>query len=277
MLLRVTFFVLMALGLLGFGAVAWVTTRPASDPSAQAAKEPMAVLAAAHPLRAGTLLKPEDLVARMVSRQEAGPDITPDTQEARRALIGAMVRRGLSVHDVLRAADVMRPGDHGFLAAVLNPGMRAISVGVDAVSGSDGLIWPGDRVDVILTQSLSNPAAPPARRIAAETVLQDVRVIAIDQQLVQGVAPEGNEGKARTVTMEVTATEAEAVEVASRMGRLSLSVVAAAGSRLDAPAAPVGTTWAGDVSPALESDAPSGHAAVVRVFSGSGEAKEFHF
>lgn len=277
MLLRATFFVLMALGLLGFGAVAWVTTRPAANPSAQAAKASLAVLTAAHPLRAGTLLKPEDLASRVLSRQEAGPDSTPDTPAARRALIGAMVRRSLSVQDVLRAQDVMRPGDHGFLAAVLSPGMRAISVGVDAVSGSDGLIWPGDRVDVILTQSLNNPAAPAARRIAAETVLQDVRVIAIDQQLVQGVAPEGNEGKARTVTMEVTATGAEAVEVASRIGRLSLSVVAAAASRVAGPAAPIGTTWAGDVSPALESEAPAAHAAVVRVFSGSADAKEFHF
>ena len=84
----------------------------------------------------------------------------------------------------------MRPGDHGFLAAVLKQGMRAVTVGVDAVSGTAGLIWPGDRVDVILTQSMDDPKLPPGRRVAAETVLQDARVIAIDQVLVQGGVPD---------------------------------------------------------------------------------------
>ena len=135
-----------------------------------------------------------------------------------------MVRRSLSIGDIVHSQDVMRPGDHGFLAAVLGPGMRAVSVGVDAITGAAGLIWPGDSVDLILTQVISDPALPIGRRIAAETVLTDVRVIAIDQQLVQGVAPDGTEGKARTVTMEVTPAQAERVSVASRIGKLSLAV-----------------------------------------------------
>ena len=51
-------------------------------------------------------------------------------------------------------ADVLRPRDRGFLAAVLAPGTRAVSIAVDPVSGVGGLIWPGDRVDVILTQEI---------------------------------------------------------------------------------------------------------------------------
>ena len=86
----------------------------------------------------------------------------------RTGLTGAMVRRSLGAGEFLLATDVMRPGDHGFLAAVLGPDMRAASVGVDNVSGSAGLIWPGDRVDLILTQSLDDPALPPARKVAAE-------------------------------------------------------------------------------------------------------------
>ena len=65
---------------------------------------------------------------------------------------GAMVRRSLAPNEPILAGDVLNPGDRGFLAAVLGTGMRAVTVGVDPVSGTAGLIWPGDHVDVVLTQ-----------------------------------------------------------------------------------------------------------------------------
>jgi len=84
-----------------------------------------------------------------------------------------MVRQSLPAGTPILPGAVIRPGDHGFLAAVLRPGMRAVSVGVDAVTGTAGLIWPGDRVDLLLTQSLSGANLPPGRQVAAETVLSD--------------------------------------------------------------------------------------------------------
>ena len=156
--------------------------------------------------------------------------------------------------------------------------MVAVSVGVDAITGAAGLIWPGDRIDLILTQSIGDATLPVGRRIAAETILRDVRVIAIDQQLMQGVAPDGKEGKGRTVTMEVTPAQAERVSVATRIGRLSLAVrsadsapTAAAGRRGKA------TTWASDVSPALGTDVAQGARSELHVFHGSGDGKEFRF
>ncbi len=280
MILRFAFFALTALGLLGFAIVAWIATRPPPpDPATLASMNRITVLVAARPVRAGNLLKPEDLAAKEVTLRDAGQDSTADSQDARRALAGAMVRRGLSPGDVVRSQDVMRPGDHGFLAAVLGPGMRAVSVGVDAITGAAGLIWPGDSVDLILTQVISDPALPIGRRIAAETVLTDVRVIAIDQQLIQGVAPDGSEGKARTVTMEVTPAQAETVSVASRIGKLSLAVRSADRGPPAPPPGPPGTTWASDVSPALGADVArgSGRSNVLHVFPGAGENKEFRF
>lgn len=277
MILRLAFFALMALGLLGFGTVAWISTRPpAPDAATIAAAARVTVLSAAHPVRAGTLLKPEDLAVKDITVGDAGDDSSLDTQDARHALAGAMVRRSLDVGDVVRMKDVMRPGDHGFLAAVLGPGMRAVSVGVDAITGSAGLIWPGDRVDLILTQALGDAAIPVGRRIAAETVLSDVRVIAIDQQLVQGVAPDGTEGKARTVTMEVSPAQAERVAVATRIGRLSLAVQSA-GDRLATPPAATRTTWASDVSPALGTNVAQGTRSTLHVYMGVADGKEFRF
>ncbi len=282
MLLRLAIFAMMALGLGGFGTVTWIAlhqqSTPLIAPLAEAAiPSPIRhTLLAAGPLRAGTLLKPEDLVAQEVTALPAGAQ--EDTAAARTGLIGAMLRRSLSVNEALLAPDVMRPSDHGFLAAVLAPNRRAASIAVDAVSGSAGLIWPGDHVDLILTQTLDDPALPAARRVAAETVLSNVRVIAIDQLLAHGVAPAAEAaGASRTVTLEVTAADAERIAVATRLGRLSLAVRAAEetepGSSLR-----VLTTWGGDVSPALGSPTPPTAAgATLRLFQGNADGKEFRF
>ncbi|MDE2580012.1 MAG: Flp pilus assembly protein CpaB, partial [Rhodospirillales bacterium] len=243
---------LIAAGLLGFGLLAWVATHPAGGHPASAR---VAVLAAAHDVQPGELLKPNDLTVRKVKGpRPAGAWI--DTPQARQALAGAMVRRPLGPGDILLPPDVLRPGDHGFLAAVLKPGMRAISVGVDLVSGTAGLIWPGDRVDLILTQATADPKVPPDRRVSAETVLADVRVIAIDQRLVEGAKPGGPTGRtAHTVTLEVTAGEAERVAVATKLGRLSLAVRAALpgpeSARIAMQAGKPAAVWAGDVAQPL--------------------------
>lgn len=281
MVLRVVFFALMALGLVGFGTVAWISSRPPPAAAAAAVPEPpatVAVIAAAHVIHAGSLLRPEDLVAKEIPRKDLGPDSVPDSQDARRGLTGAMVRRGFGKGELIRETDVMHPGDHGFLAAVLQPGARAITVGVDAVTGTAGLIWPGDRVDLILTTVLPDNSAPPGRRVAAQTVASDVRVIAIDQQLVQGATPGGTEQPARTVTLEVTEQQAERVSVATRLGRLSLAVRSAEAAKAGTPANQVNTTvWAKDVSAALDHDPVPTVPRSVRVYSGTGDGKEFHF
>jgi pilus assembly protein CpaB len=280
MVVRIMFFALMAIGLVGFGTVAWISTRPPPPPPQVAAPPPpakIAVLGAARPLRAGSLLKPEDLAAKEILVSDQTADMSADTPDGRRALSGAMVRRSLSKGEPVRSSDVMRPGDHGFLAAVLQPGMRAVTVAVDATTGAAGLIWPGDRVDLILTQTIQATAMPLGHRVAAETVLSDVRVIAIDQQLVQGADANQTDNPARTVTLEVTQEQAVSVSVATRLGRLSLSVRSADTPSGTNVAASRDTTWAVDVSPALGAEPPPHQQDTLRVYSGSGEAKEFKF
>ena len=284
MLLRLAVFGLMALGLGGFGAVAFLATRPAPERPAVAAAAPPPpehhmVLAAGVALRAGTLLKPEHLEAQDLPSPPPGAQ--PDSPADRAGLTGAMLRRSLAQGETLLAADVMRPGDHGFLAAVLGPGLRAATIAVDNVSGSAGLIWPGDHVDLILTQSLDDPALPPARKVAAETMLGDIRVIAIDQLLARGVAPAGDVGAGRTVTLEVTGAQAERIAVATKLGRLSLAVRAAEGEDTPPAATPATrTTWGGDVSPALARPTPipaKEAGATLRLFQGAADGKEFRF
>jgi pilus assembly protein CpaB len=186
---------------------------------------------------------------------------------------------------------VLNPGDHGFLAAVLGTGKRAVTVGVDPVSGTAGLIWPGDHVDVVLTQAIDEKEQPLDRRISGETVLTNVRVIAVDQQLVQGgqgaqANPTAVANANRTVTLEATTFDAERIAVASRLGRLSLVVRSAAddtapnGTEVQdtasvPPPAPPAIAWAGDVSPALRAHT-GGKGAVIRVNRGK-DVEEVHF
>lgn len=294
MVLRIVLFALMALGLGGFGIIAWVSTRPpaavavlpapaAEDvPVQAAAPQPppppakVVVLVAARPVRAGSLLKPEEITALEISQANLPGDASPDTQASRQALVGAMVRRPLSAGEPLLPGDLMRPGDRGFLAAVLGPGMRAVTIGVDAVSGSAGLIWPGDRVDVVMTQAQDDTTIPLGRRISAQTVQHNARVIAIDQQLVQGAVPGGVDGStARTVTIEVAGDQAQRVQLAARIGRLSLSVRASDSS--ESVEGDQTAIFASDVSSALAGPAPRSRTDVIRVHSGTSESKEYRF
>ena len=224
MLLRLALFVIMAVGLAGFGAVAWISIQTPAKPAVAPMEVPRtSVLTAAHLVRAGSLLRPEDIASVEVPTASLTSGARADTPSARSELYGAMVRHTLLAEQEIVPADVMRPGDHGFLAAVLEPGTRAVTVAVDAVSGTAGLIWPGDHVDMILTQSLDEPGIGTAHRISAETVLSDVRVIAIDQQILQG-ATSSQVQPARTVTLEVPPADAEKVSVAERLGHLSLTI-----------------------------------------------------
>lgn len=312
MLLRVALFIMLTIGVVGAGAVAWVLlAAPAPVPTtAEAAPATIKVLmlVTAHPLRGGALIKPEDLVAQEVDQSDMPGGASLDTPQLRSNLTGAMIRHSMGQGQPILPPDLMRPGDHGFLAAVLGPSMRAITVAVDAVSGTAGLIWPGDRVDLILTQTLNDPTLTAGRRVAAETVLSDARVIAIDQQIIQGQAPDGTATPAnRTATLEVTGAQAERVLVAAHLGNLSLSVLSADHSTdadITAPTATrtsqmeipsdltkstatlsvpgnrgaqvAGVTWAADVSPALNGEAPK-PPVMVHVFHGVSEGKEFHF
>ena len=244
----------------------------------------VSLLVAARAVQAGTLLKPEDLASREVPAEDLPADALRDSPEARMEMVGAMVRRTLAQGDVLRLDAVLRPGENGFLAAVLAPGMRAVTVGVDAVTGTAGLIWPGDRVDLILTQAFDENDIAPARRVAGEAVLSAARVIAVDRHLVQGMQP-GAIGDSlretnRTVTIEVTPDQATRVAVASRLGRLSLAL-RAAGTAVEETIAqrPV---WGGDVSGAFTpagatSAAAGGTGARIRVFGGPGRVEEIQF
>src|SRR3712207_3367506 len=286
MIIRMTMAGVLVLSAAGLG-IAFLTSRPAPVTVVDAAKpEPVvvapppaakvAMLVAARPLSAGTLVKDEDFVVREVLPGTVPEGAQLQSEEARTELRGALLRRYLDAGATIVSGDVLRPRDRGFLAAVLRPGHRAIAVGVNAIIGAAGLIWPGDQVDLILTQEMVAASAPASRRVVGETVLNNVRVIAVDQHFTQGasaglMSTGGNNQRdvARTVTLEVQPDQAERVAVAERLGQLSLTVRSMEQSEDQAPsdAAPT-SIFGADVSPAL-SRSGSALGSRIRVIQGS--------
>ena len=175
-------------------------------------------------------------------------------------------------------ADATRSGDLGFLASVLSPGMHALTVGVDGVTDTAAPIWPGDRVDLILTQEMSSDTAPAGHRVTTSMVLPKVRVIAIDQQGAQGASPENSQKPARSVTFEVNRDQAERVSVATRLGRLWLAARPAGAAHQPAdPNLASSTMWASEAVAVPGHAATPGDNHVVRVFPGAADSKEFRF
>jgi pilus assembly protein CpaB len=199
----------------------------AAAPQAEAAQvEPQGpkVLVAQRALPVGTIIT-ADAIGYQQWPQELVQDAYFLEGEADMSkLLGTVVRNPITAGEPVTQGSLVSPGDKGFLAAALTPGMRAITVPVSAQSGVAGFVFPGDHVDMVLTQSVSGAEGQPLK--ASETILRNLRVLATDQSTTQDKAEDGSTVvKAfRTVTLEVTPTIAEKVAVAQTIGTLSLSL-----------------------------------------------------
>jgi pilus assembly protein CpaB len=139
-------------------------------------------------------------------------------------LIGTVVRNEITAGQPFTQGSLIKPGERGFLAAALGPGMRAVTVAVSATSGVAGFVFPGDRVDIVLTQEVAGGGEGAPLKVS-ETVMRNVRVLATDQRM----DAKGEDGKAvvqrfTMVTLEATPKLAEKIAVAQRIGDLSLSL-----------------------------------------------------
>ena len=228
------------------------------------------ILAATVPLAAGTLLRAQDVTWQAVARPVEPGEIVRPAEGARQAkpeidgetravVYGAAIRpaRDTKAGEPIRRGNIVRPGDRDFLQVVLTPGSRAIAIPVATGGASTGLLYPGDRVDVILTQNFKGEGTTITRRSVSETVVENLRVLAIDA--LDAKTPPGGGNFGRTVTLEVTPEQAEKINVATELGKLSLTLRSVSGPDGLATASTAGPgratgvkpTWAGDVSPAL--------------------------
>ena len=146
------------------------------------------------------------------------------TGGAKADYFGSVVREPILAGEPIVARKIVRAGDSGYMAAYLEPGMRAMAISVSVETAAGGFILPGDRVDVLLTRetTLSNVGTPDAQRnkFSSSIVMQNVKVLAIDQSTRAGEDEQAVVGA--TATLEVRPADAEAVALAKSEGELSL-------------------------------------------------------
>ncbi len=195
-------------------------------PAPVAEVEAAEVLVAAEELPVGIFLKQNQLRWQRWPDDNLPPSYLVKGQVDEKELVGTVVRRNFSAGQPITMDRIIKPGDRGFLAAVLQAGYRALSIPVSAASGIAGLIFPGDRVDIILTHTLLEEGEEEGegqdnQRRASETVLTNVRVLALDQKISD---ENGEPLLAKTATMEVTPKQAEILALVRELGSLSLSL-----------------------------------------------------
>lgn len=200
-------------------------------------------------------------------------------QSAEDALKGRTVRSIAKGEPMLKSA-MIDDTKSNFVAASLTPGNRAVAINVNAQTSVAGFVMSGDRVDVVLTYDVRMPSDDKIRKAAqsvvtktaAETILENIRVLATDQQ----TGSKADIKVAKTVTLEVTPQQAETLILAGKMGQLSLSLRSIGDASLsrptDAAKSPITTDMrlSGVMREIMKGENKSGRLSqVVRVYSGT--------
>lgn len=204
----------------------------------QAQKPQFRVLVAARVLRPGEVLMPEGMSWLKWSEEAMNPQFVAaatDDEAAKKAknFEGGVIRMLVNQGEPILASKIFKTGKSGFLAGILDGGMRAVSLQASPQTAASGFIIPGDRVDILMTHDKlakvmrkkgggkKKKSKSPLKVISdtTETIMKDVRVIAVNQ-LIDLV--EGQSIPATTITLEVTPKQAELLVTARKMGKLTM-------------------------------------------------------
>ncbi|MFN3816672.1 Flp pilus assembly protein CpaB [Brevundimonas sp.] len=183
---------------------------PAAAPRAETEDEPAAAAAVENQVEgvAATVTRAVNAVAGIGAQSD---------------FVGAVVREGFVAGEPIVTRKIVRSGDGGFLAAYLEPGMRAMAIPVSVETAAGGFILPGDRVDVIVTRELrnnNNQEGGGGQRHTTTTVMQNVKVLAIDQ--TSQAVNDAQTVVGATATLEVSPGDAEVLSLGRAEGELSL-------------------------------------------------------
>lgn len=268
--------IVMAVAVLAAGGTAllartWLERH--STPPATTAAPSTEVLVVARDVAAGASLQSDDLSYQSWPVSLALPRLVTRTDgvDAKAQFVGQIARRALIAGEPVTSEAIAQHDGAGILAGMLTPGMRAVSVVITNPSAVSGFITPGDRVDIVLAADLShtlegeqNNHSPSATlvRYASETVLTDIRVLAIDQQITRGT--DGGAIQGKTATVEVTPKQAEVLTTVGMLGTVQLVLRGKTQTEQTAadPSAPKSPGFSGDVEVSKALQALLGNKAV---------------
>lgn len=181
------------------------------------------VLVAVRALQVGEVISRADMawvpqLDETLTDDQITKDLQPDALED---FNGYIVRVPIFANEAIHSQKVVSRGDTGIVAALLSPGMRAVTMEISVESAAGGFILPDDRVDVILTQEIQIDTGLGSEDLTQTSVLlENVRVLAIDQGLTSGTDSSSDIGS--TATLELSQENAALITLSERRGRLSL-------------------------------------------------------
>jgi pilus assembly protein CpaB len=184
-------------------------------------KPDMEVMVAIKPLPTGHILAIEDVKWVAWPEDGADPQFFQKATDTEQNIVGRVVKVAVAQGAPLLKTQMVGPGERGFLAAVLGKNMRAVTVAVSDTAGVGGFVFPGDRVDLVLTHEVPNGQNLPLR--GAETILTNVRVLAVNEK-TDDTGQVGAIAGLRSVTLEVPPPFVEDIVVMDRLGDISLSL-----------------------------------------------------
>jgi pilus assembly protein CpaB len=192
--------------------------------AAQPQSETVDILVAKTDIGVGRAVSPENLAWQAWPAKVAGPLFIKRTARpnAIDELKGSVARSPFVVGEPIREQKLVKADGSGFLSAILPAGMRAVSTEISAETGAGGFILPNDYVDVLLTRAQDE-------HFVSETVLRNVRVLAIDQTIEEKDGQKVVVGK--TVTLELLPRQTEVLALSRRRGNLSLALRSLADAR----------------------------------------------
>jgi pilus assembly protein CpaB len=191
------------------------------------------ILVAKKALPVGTIIDADSLTLQPWPKELMQGAYYTEGQPDTKNLQGTVVRYAIAAGQPVTRGSLVGPQDRGFLAAALGPGMRAVTVPVNTSAGVAGFIFPGDHVDLMLTQQVAGGGEGPPLKVS-ETIIRNVRVLATDQRYTD----KDEDGKTAiktfsNVTLEVTPRIAEKIAVAQSIGSLSMSLRSIADNSAD--------------------------------------------
>lgn len=223
------------------------------------------VLVVTRNVKVGEMLTPADLdwtewPDEQLNASFFTQDVTP---EAVGEVSQSVVRTAMFENEPVLPGKIVKKGETGYMAALLEPGMRAVTVEISTVTASGGFILPGDRVDVLLSYDVELEQGDRDRRDqqrnrvtrpTTTVLMENVRILAIDQ--VFGDA-QGTFAIGSTATVELPPREARLLIMAKRLGKVSLALRSARDANEGGPVA-ARTDFLLDVSPYGDADSNAG-------------------
>jgi len=187
--------------------------------------ETVDVLVAKSDLTRGDVIADPDIVWQTWPAAAANPSFIKKAERpnAMKDFVGAIVRVAMVAGDPIRDPYVVMAKGSGFMAAILPKGMRAVSIDISPDSSAGGFILPDDRVDVLVTRrDKAAEKATGVEKLTTDTILRNVRVLAVDQTIDEKSGTKVALGK--TATLELTEQQAEMLALSKQLGTLSLTL-----------------------------------------------------